>query len=193
MRAAPTPIEIVIMSKQHDKKSKFLSYVLRHSPESIGLTLDASGWAVIDALLARLAATGPGMNRATLMEIVAADAKQRYTISEDGLRIRAAQGHSIKVDLAISPVEPPETLYHGTAMGFVLSIRAEGLKPGGRQQVHLSADVATARAVGRRHGSPVVLLVASGEMHRNGHAFFRADNGVWLTDAVPPEFLKIPE
>jgi putative RNA 2'-phosphotransferase len=181
------------MSKQHNKKSKFLSYVLRHHPESVGLTLDASGWAVIDDLLARLAATGPGMNRETLNEIVATDAKQRYTISEDGLRIRAAQGHSIKVDLAIAPVEPPETLYHGTARRFIESIRAEGLRPGGRQQVHLSADGETARAVGQRHGSPVILLVASGEMHRQGRAFFRADNGVWLTDAVPPEFLTFQE
>lgn len=181
------------MSKQHNKKSKFLSYVLRHHPESIGLALDASGWAAIGELLARLAATGSGMSRATLMEIVATDAKQRYTISEDGLHIRAAQGHSIDVDLALAPIAPPETLYHGTAMGFVSTIRAEGLKRGRRLQVHLSADDATAKAVGRRRGSPVVLLVASGEMHRQGHEFFRADNGVWLTDEVPPEFLKIPE
>jgi putative RNA 2'-phosphotransferase len=178
------------MSKQHDRKSKFLSYVLRHHPESIGLTLDASGWAVIDHLLSRLAATGSGMNRATLMDIVETDAKQRYTISEDGLRIRAAQGHSVNVELGLAPITPPETLYHGTTLGFVLSIRAEGLKRGKRRQVHLSIDVATAKAVGKRHGSPVVLLVASGEMHRKGHEFFRADNGVWLTDAVPPEFLS---
>jgi putative RNA 2'-phosphotransferase len=190
MASPATDAEFKDMSKNVTRQSKFLSYVLRHAPESIGLTLDASGWAVIDELLARLAAAGPGMSRETLMKIVATDSKKRYTVSEDGLRIRAAQGHSIQVDLAIEPVTPPETLYHGTVGRFLESIRAEGLKPGNRQQVHLSADETTARAVGQRRGPPVVLRVAAGEMGRQGHEFFRADNGVWLTDRVPPEFLS---
>ena len=129
------------------------------------------------------------MERAVLEEIVATSDKKRFTLSEDGKRIRAAQGHSVEVALGIEPVVPPETLYHGTATRFLEPIRAEGLKPGSRQQVHLSADEVTAHAVGTRHGKPAILRVAAGDMHRAGHAFYRADNGVWLTDAVPPQFL----
>ncbi|MFO1078475.1 MAG: RNA 2'-phosphotransferase [Planctomycetota bacterium] len=169
--------------------SKFLSYVLRHRPGSIGVTLDEHGWVAVDELLARAAAVGRILDRATLGAIVAADDKQRFTLSEDGNRIRAAQGHSIDVELGLEPVVPPETLYHGTATRFLDAIRAEGLRPGGRRHVHLSADEATAVAVGKRHGKPVVLRVAAGEMHRQGHVFHRADNGVWLTRVVPPVFL----
>jgi putative RNA 2'-phosphotransferase len=178
------------MSKTLASKSKFLSYVLRHGPDSIGLSLDASGWASVDELLARCAAAGKGIGRETLMNIVETDSKKRYTLSPDGLRIRAAQGHSIVVDLAIEPAAPPGRLFHGTARRFLESIRREGLKPRSRRQVHLSADEVTARSVGQRHGSPVVLAVAAGEMQDRGYRFFRADNGVWLTDAVPPEFLS---
>lgn len=171
------------------RHSKFLSRVLRHAPDSIGLTLDAGGWADVEELLAKAAANGKRMSRAMLDEIVATCEKKRFTLSPDGARIRAAQGHSVAVALGLDPIAPPETLYHGTATRFLEAIRAQGLKPGSRQQVHLSLNEATARAVGARHGKPVILRVAAGAMHAAGHAFTRADNGVWLTDAVPPEFL----
>jgi putative RNA 2'-phosphotransferase len=177
------------MSKDLKSQSKFLSYVLRHAPDSIGLTLDEGGWVDVAVLLEKAAAAGKPIARAVLEEIVATSDKKRFTLSEDGTRIRAAQGHSVEVALGLEPVVPPETLYHGTATRFLGSIRAEGLKPGSRQQVHLSADEVTARAVGTRHGKPAILRVAAGNMHRAGHAFYRADNGVWLTDAVPPQFL----
>jgi putative RNA 2'-phosphotransferase len=171
-------------------KSKFLSYVLRHRPDAIGLTLDESGWTSVDALLSKAAAAGTPISRAELAEIVATNEKKRFSLSDDGSRIRAAQGHSVEVALGIEPVTPPDTLYHGTATRFLDSIRAQGLIPGSRQQVHLSGDEATAVAVGQRHGKPVVLRVAAGTMHAEGYAFYRADNGVWLTDRVPPEFLE---
>jgi putative RNA 2'-phosphotransferase len=178
------------MTEDLKSKSKFLSYVLRHAPESIGLTLDANGWAGVDELLAKAGAAGRRLDRATLEEIVATSDKKRFTLSDDGASIRAAQGHSVEVALGLAPVTPPDTLYHGTATRFLDAIRAEGLKPGSRQQVHLSADAATATAVGSRHGKPAVLIVAAGAMHAAGHSFFRADNGVWLTDHVPPQFLS---
>jgi putative RNA 2'-phosphotransferase len=178
------------MAQDLKNSSKFLSYVLRHAPESIGLALDANGWASVDELLAKAEGVGKRLDRAALKEIVATSDKKRFTLSEDGSRIRAAQGHSVEVALGLEPVAPPETLYHGTATRFLEAIRAEGLKAGSRQQVHLSADAATATAVGSRHGKPAVLHVAAGAMHAQGHAFFRADNGVWLTDHVPPQFLS---
>jgi putative RNA 2'-phosphotransferase len=178
------------MSKDLKSQSKFLSYVLRHAPESIGLTLDEGGWADVAELLEKAATAGKRLNRATLDEIVATCEKKRFTLSEDGKRIRAAQGHSVEVALGLEPMVPPETLYHGTATRFLDAIRAEGLTPGSRQQVHLSTDEVTARAVGARHGRPAILRVAAGDMHRAGHAFYRADNGVWLTDSVPPPYLS---
>jgi putative RNA 2'-phosphotransferase len=178
------------MTKDLTGKSKFLAYVLRHTPESIGLTLDANGWAEIDELLAKCASVGTLIDRTMLEEIVGTNVKRRFTISPDGARIRAAQGHSVAIDLALEPVEPPEALFHGTAQRFVALIRREGLKPGRRRHVHLSVDEPAAIAVGQRHGRPVVLRVASSAMHGAGHAFYRADNGVWLTDFVPPEFLS---
>lgn len=177
------------MTKDLTNQSKFLSYVLRHAPDAIGLSLDAQGWTSIEELLAKSAAAGKGITRELLDEIVATNDKKRFTLSDDGLRIRAAQGHSVEVALGVEAISPPETLFHGTATRFLASIREQGLKPGSRKQVHLSPDETTAIAVGQRHGKPVVLRVAAGEMHAQGYAFFRADNGVWLTDHVPPQFL----
>lgn len=171
--------------------SKFLSFVLRHKPDAIGLTLDTQGWASIDELLARSDAAGIRFNREDLLQIVETSDKKRFSLAQDGLHIRAAQGHSVTVALGLSPQEPPSILYHGTATRFVDSILSEGLKPQARQQVHLSADEATAYRVGQRHGKPVILKVDALRMHTKGFKFFLADNGVWLTDQVPPEFLHI--
>ena len=169
--------------------SKLLSYVLRHRPDSIGLALDANGWTGVDELLARLAAAGHAVDRALLERVVAYNDKQRFAFSDDGTRIRASQGHSVAVDLALAPSMPPDVLYHGTASRFLKSILAAGLRASGRHHVHLSADVDTARRVGARHGFPAVLQVDARRMHADGLAFYRSDNGVWLTDAVLPRYL----
>ena len=178
---------------RHRKVSKFLSLVLRHQPESIGLVLDPQGWADIDRLIERAGAHGMAMTRGEILDVVAASDKQRFALDASGRRIRANQGHSIDVDLGLEPMEPPPVLFHGTAETSVAAIRAEGLRPGRRQHVHLSRDAATATAVGGRHGRPVVLRVAAGRMRSSGFKFYLSANGVWLTDAVPPEFIELPE
>ncbi|MBR0783291.1 RNA 2'-phosphotransferase [Bradyrhizobium iriomotense] len=169
--------------------SKFLSFVLRHKPDEIGLTLSAKGWVNIDELLEKANAAGTTFDRADLLGVVASSDKKRFSLSADGLKIRAAQGHSVSVELGLPPQEPPSVLYHGTATRFVEAILAEGLKPQARQQVHLSSDEVTALRVGQRHGKPHIFKVDAGGMHARGFKFYRADNGVWLTETVPPEFL----
>ncbi|WP_432728047.1 RNA 2'-phosphotransferase [Variovorax sp. W6] len=173
--------------------SKFIAYVLRHAPESIGLRLDTQGWAVIEALVAGAVATGRDLATADVLLAIDSGTKKRYELSADGLRIRALQGHSTpQVSRSFEAVAPPPLLFHGTATRFLASIRAQGLLPGSRQHVHLSADEATAVQVGQRHGKAHVLTVDAGRMHALGRVFHRAENGVWLTAAVPPEFLLPP-
>ena len=147
------------------RTSKFLSLVLRHRPETIGVTLDAQGWVDVDELIASAAAKGQPLTRELIGRVVAENDKQRFALSDDGTRIRANQGHSVEVDLALEPQEPPETLYHGTAARNLRSIERDGLRRGQRHHVHLSADPVTARIVGQRHGEPVVLRVASGRFY----------------------------
>jgi putative RNA 2'-phosphotransferase len=171
------------------KTSKFLSLVLRHEPELIGLTLDSAGWVSVSELLRACRAHGRPLTPDELRELVAADDKQRFSFSEDGRRIRANQGHSIPVELGYDPAAPPAVLYHGTTEKFLPSIRKEGLKKGSRHHVHLSPDEETARRVGGRRGRPLVLKVESGRMHEAGYVFFRSANGVWLTEHVPPDYL----
>ncbi|MZD04286.1 RNA 2'-phosphotransferase [Streptomyces sp. SID5785] len=172
------------------KVSKYLSRHLRHQPERIGLTPDEAGWVEITALLAGAAGHGFPITRAELDRAVAENDKQRFTV--DGTRIRANQGHTIDVDLGLEPVAPPAYLYHGTVPRFLAAIRAEGLRPMARHDVHLSADRETATRVGARRGRPVVLSVDAGAMHRDGHAFRVSANGVWLTAAVPARYLRFP-
>jgi putative RNA 2'-phosphotransferase len=177
---------------EHRRISKFMSRVLRHQPQSIGLRLDAQGWTGIDALIERAGAHGMPLTHELILAVVAASDKKRFALDGAGKRIRANQGHSIDIDLALAPCEPPPILFHGTAEANLAAIRAEGLKPGRRQHVHLSLEVDTATNIGRRHGRPVALEVAAGRMWSAGFAFFRAENGVWLTAAVPPEFIAFP-
>ena len=172
--------------------SKFLSFVLRHEPTAIGLELDPHGWADIDELVTKSQAHGKPLTRDIIEEIVATNAKQRFAISEDGRRVRANQGHSIDIDLAYEPREPPELLFHGTIAANLAAIRSAGLKRMQRHHVHLSPDTATARTVGMRRGKPVVLEVAAARMHRDGHVFFLSTNGVWLTEHVPPDYIQFP-
>ena len=157
--------------------SKFLSLVLRHRPDVIGLTRDEAGWADIDALI-RLAQAHKPLTRALIEQVVKGNSKQRFAISDDGRRIRANQGHSIEIELGLQPLAPPSRLYHGTATRFVEAIRREGLAKRSRRHVHLSADADTATAVGARHGQPSVLIVRAGEMSAAGHAFYRSENGL---------------
>ncbi|MDJ0704189.1 MAG: RNA 2'-phosphotransferase [Leptolyngbyaceae cyanobacterium MO_188.B28] len=177
------------MSQETVKLSKFLSYVLRHRPDEIGLHLDGQGWVNVEYLLKQANAHNVHLTQALLEEIVAANNKQRFSFSNDSQKIRANQGHSVAIDLGLEPQIPPVVLYHGTALHFLESIFATGIHPGNRHHVHLSRDTKTALKVGRRHGEPVVLQVAAQQMHANGHLFFCSDNGVWLTDQVAPPYL----
>lgn len=172
--------------------SKFLSLVLRHKPEHVGLRLDYAAWAQVDELLACSDRAGLTLTRELVAEVVESSDKQRFTMTADGARIRANQGHSIDVDLGLGATVPPEVLFHGTARRSLEGIRALGLVSRSRQHVHLSLDEPTAVAVGRRHGKPVVLRIAAGKMHEAGHEFYRSKNGVWLTDRVPVEFIGFP-
>ncbi len=172
--------------KQSDESlGRFLSLVLRHQPQAAYITLDRHGWADIEKLLAGCVRAGKSMDRETLERIVRENSKQRYSLSPDGKKIRANQGHSIPVELELREAEPPSRLYHGTATRFLESIRREGITRQSRQQVHLSATVETAAAVGARHGSPVGLPIDAAAMGRDGHAFWLSENGVWLCQEVP--------
>lgn len=173
--------------------SKFLALILRHNPQKAGLTLDREGWANADHVLAAVRRRFGDFTREDLEELVRTNDKQRYALDSAGTRIRANQGHSVAVELGLDPVTPPAILYHGTAERSLPSILDQGLVKGKRHHVHLSGDTETAQKVGaRRSGSTVILTVRSGEMAAAGHAFYRSDNGVWLTDRVPPEFLSTP-
>ena len=176
------------MTQSHDftKASKFLSFVLRHKPEAINLTLDEHGWASVTELIEK-AKPQITLTSILIKQVVITNDKKRFSLSGDEQFIRANQGHSIQVDLKLSPKEPPTMLYHGTASRFLDSIKQEGLKPGQRHHVHLSSDIETATTVGK----PVILGVAAGAMHQQGFEFFLSSNGVWLTAHVPANFLEV--
>ncbi|PMY60825.1 MULTISPECIES: RNA 2'-phosphotransferase [Pseudomonas] len=180
------------MSKKRlDDTSKFLSYVLRHEPQAIGLLLDSEGWAEVEALIGGAAREGHQLTPELIAEVVASNDKKRFALSEDGQRIRAVQGHSSKtVNLQLAEQQPPAVLYHGTATRFIDSINEKGLIPGSRHHVHLSQDLATAETVGQRYGKVVILKVAAQDMQAQGFTFYQAENGVWLTDHVPVDFLS---
>ena len=173
-------------------KSKFLALVLRHDPARIGIDIDAEGWADIDQLLTQASAHGTPLSRDDLEHLAEHSTKIRFRISVDGKRIRATHGHSIEVDLRLVPLDPPETLYHGTAATNLPSIRAYGLMPGRRQHVHLSADPKSAQEIGKRHGPAVVIEVAAKEAQQAGHVFFKSQSEIWLSGFLPTRFLDIP-
>ncbi len=176
--------------------SKYMSFVLRHNPQAAGLTLDKEGWVDVDLLIKQANKTSGairklGFNREALDRVVAQNNKKRFTLSEDGKRIRAAQGHSTKgVDMTFEQKDPPELLYHGTSTKSAYFIQDEGLKPMTRQYVHLSADLITAVEVGKRHGKPVVFTVRAKAMSEDGKKFFLSENGVWLTKTVEKEYIS---
>ncbi|WP_175151328.1 RNA 2'-phosphotransferase [Paraburkholderia ultramafica] len=186
----------------HVAVSRLLSKILRHEPEMIGIRLDSQGWVSVDELIRAIERTArttgaskrlrtmPTITKDVLQAVVATSDKQRFTLSPDGTRIRAAQGHSIGVELGYAEMEPPAVLYHGTTWSNWASIAEEGLTPRTRHAVHLSTDIDTATRVGARHGQLLVLVVNAAQMHADGYAFTRSDNGVWLTAIVPTAYLS---
>jgi putative RNA 2'-phosphotransferase len=177
--------------KQRIRTSKFLSRVLRHAPQDLGLVLEPGGWVLVSELLAGAAGRGMTITHEELAEIVRTSDKQRFAFDETGTRIRANQGHSVEVDLQLQSAEPPAELYHGTAERHREAILSDGLLKMSRHHVHLSRDTQTAIKVGSRHGKPLVLVVDAAKMRADGHAFFVSANGVWLVEHVPPQYLRV--
>lgn len=176
-----------------ERLSKFISMILRHKPEVIGITLDEHGWADVDELIKGINETGEEVefSKTTLEKIVKTDKKQRYSVSQDKTLIRANQGHSIPVDVELEKKEPPKILYHGTGVKSVKAIQEHGLLPMERLYVHLSTDVETATNVGKRHGTPVIFKVNTEQMQKDGYDFFQSVNGVWLTKEAPAKYLEL--
>lgn len=178
------------MNEQHKKKtSKFLSYILRHHPELINLNLDENGWANVDELIIKSTNDSQGFTFEELDEIVETNDKKRFIFNEDKTRIRANQGHSIDINLALIPQQPPEFLYHGTAQSNIDSILEKGIEKRNRQHVHLSQDIETATKVGMRHGKPIILTINTEKMFDDGIEFYLSENNVWLTDFVDIKYI----
>ena len=176
---------------QKKKTSKFLSYVLRHHPELIGLNLDENGWADVEELIIKSTNDTQGFTFEELNEIVETNDKKRFIFNEDKTRIRASQGHSIGIDLNLKSQQPPEFLYHGTAQVNVDSILKNGIEKRSRQHVHLSLDRETATKVGMRHGKPIILTISTGKMFDDGILFYLSENNVWLTDFIDAEYISV--
>jgi len=175
------------------KRSRFLSRILRHNPDLIDLTLDNQGWADVSELITCAERHGISISEALIHEIVATNDKRRFSLSDDDLRIRANQGHSLPILLDLDPVIPPNALYHGTAAHSLDSIKKKGLIKGRRHHVHLSLDSMTAEQVGKRHGQPVILKIDAQRMNADGFIFFLSVNGVWLIESVPAEYIELPQ
>jgi putative RNA 2'-phosphotransferase len=179
----------MINEKETTHISKFLSLVLRHQPETIGIQLDENGWANVDDLIEKVNALGVSLNKELLIHVVEKNTKKRFAFDESQGKIRASQGHSIDVELGYKNQQPPKFLYHGTGEQNVESIEKSGIEKRDRQHVHLSNDLETAIKVGQRHGKPFVFHVSALDMYNNGYAFFLSENNVWLTDHVPTKYL----
>lgn len=181
----------MLTEKEATKISKFLSLVLRHQPETINIELDKNGWVAVDELIHKSNKKGVVFDRELLFFLVETNAKKRFALNESKDKIRASQGHSIAIELGYENQEPPEILFHGTGQQSVESILKTGLEKRARQHVHLSKDVETAIKVGQRHGKPVVLKVLAAQMFQANYSFYLAENGVWLTDFVPANYLEL--
>ena len=183
----------MISEKQQIHISKFLSLVLRHKPETIGIQLDQNGWVDVYELIDKSNKYGIQFDRDTLNHIVATNSKKRFTFNDKFDKIRASQGHSVEIELGYKNQRPPEILFHGTSQKSVQSILDKGLEKRNRQHVHLSSDTETAIKVGQRHGKPVVFEILAEKMYNDKIEFYISDNGVWLTDNVPTKYLKIKD
>ncbi len=180
----------MIEEKQYTKLSKFLSLVLRHKPEEIGIELDTNGWTDVKCLIKKMNLYGKRIDFETLEVILETNNKKRFSFNEDKSLIRANQGHSIEIDLGYKPKNPPKRLFHGTGAKYVDSIYKIGIRKKSRHHVHLSKDIETALSVGQRHGKPVVFEILTDEMVNEGFEFYESENGVWLTDEVPVRFIR---
>lgn len=180
----------MLQADQDKRISMFLAFILRHDPSAANVSMDEHGWVDVNELIGGMNDTGKDITHEYLEYLVETDNKQRYSFSDDGLLIRANQGHSIPVDLELIPVEPPEFLYHGTATRFLSSIERDGILPMKRLHVHLSPNEETASLVGERHGKLAILKIYAREMYEDGYDFFLSSNGVWLTEIVEPEYFK---
>ena len=178
------------MEKKLKQISKFMSLVLRHKPEIIGLQLNENGWANVQEMIDKMNTTGADVDIDLIHTIVETNDKKRFAFNEDKTMIRASQGHSVEVDLNLIEVQPPEFLYHGTIQESVDIIRLEGLKKMSRQHIHLSNDKETATKVGSRRGKPVILVINAAAMHADGYRFYLSANEVWLTDEVPVQYIQ---
>ena len=175
------------MDKRLVSASKHISLILRHKPESAGLTLDNEGWCDVHDLLVAV-----GLDMGELVQVVAENDKKRFAFNEDKTKIRASQGHSVDVDLKLDEQKPPQILYHGTKQEFLTGILKEGLDKRNRNHVHLSENIETAKIFSnRRKGRSELLEIASAQMRADGYKFYKSENGVWLTDSVPPKYIKI--
>ena len=183
------------MRKDDIQRGRKLSLLLRHKPHLLNLTMDDEGWINIDDIMSAWSRKNwrPLLSENELIRVVEENDKKRYTLDLANRRIRARQGHSVEVDLGLEPVEPPNKLFHGTVLKFLDDISVNGLKKISRQHVHLSKDLKTATKVGQRRGKPIILTVESGRMHEAGYKFYMSENGVWLTDEVPADFIEIPQ
>lgn len=175
---------------QKQKISKFMSLVLRHKPQEIGLQLDENGWTSVSDFLEKMNTKENNLDFESLEEIVATNDKKRFAFNDDKTKIRASQGHSVTIDLALQEIVPPEILFHGTVEKFISEIKSKGLLKMSRQHVHLSKDEETAIKVGSRRGNPIILIVDCVKMHQDGFKFYQSENGVWLTDEVPANYIK---
>ena len=175
--------------KSDKEISKFMSLVLRHQPEKINVVLDENGWTDVAIFLSQMNTKGFSVDMKKLEEIISINEKQRFALNDTKDKIRANQGHSVEIDLGLSPTEPPQILYHGTSQNAISSIKEQGITKQNRQHVHLSAQIETAINVGSRHGKVVVLTIKALEMHQNGEIFYISDNGVWLTDMIENKYI----
>lgn len=175
--------------KSDKEISKFMSLVLRHQPEKINVVLDENGWTDVAIFLSQMNTKGFSVDMKKLEEIISTNEKQRFALNDTKDKIRANQGHSVEIDLGLSPTEPPQILYHGTSQNAISSIKEQGITKQNRQHVHLSAQIETAINVGSRHGKVVVLTIKALEMHQNGEIFYISDNGVWLTDMIETKYI----
>ena len=171
--------------------SKLLSKILRHQPDLIDIQLDENGWVEVSTLLQNLEKYQTQISFEQLKEVVDTNSKKRFSFNDDFSKIRANQGHSIEVDLALQTQTPPDILYHGTVEKNLDSIFEKGLSKMNRHHVHLSADTETAQKVGMRHGKPIILTIESKKMYDQGYVFYLSENQVWLTDSVPSEFIRL--